>query len=46
MTGASSGIGAQVFARKLAGREHDLLLIARRRDRLELARRRTGAAHF
>jgi short-subunit dehydrogenase len=33
ITGASSGIGA-VFARKLAP-EHDLLLIARRKDRLE-----------
>jgi uncharacterized protein len=36
ITGASSGIGA-VFARKLAP-EHDLLLIARRRDRLEALR--------
>jgi len=33
ITGASSGLGV-VFARKLAP-EHDLLLIARRKERLE-----------
>lgn len=43
ITGASSGIGAQ-FARKLAP-EHDLLLIARRKDRLDELRRELSAQY-
>src|SRR5690242_2232894 len=43
ITGASSGIGA-VFARKLAP-DHDLLLIARRQERLEDLSRQLSSEH-
>jgi len=41
ITGASSGLGVS-FARKLAARGHDLLLIARREDRLQSIAREIG----
>ena len=44
ITGASAGIG-QSFAEQLAATGHDLIVVARRRDRLEALAQRLGAAH-
>lgn len=44
VTGASSGIGEE-FARQLAARGHDVVVVARRRDRLTALERELESAH-